>query len=442
MFSAESETYSVPVTPTLGGFFAPGNASGTMHWTTFDLTGDGRPDLVHTRDPDVETDAAFSAGTAPHWKVYAGTGTGFAAEAIVWPVPAEESFSLHKTSEFKEWLVRDLDGDAAPELIRTSDPNTGLVWGHGGSPHWVVYQNTGEGFNPVPVQWTLAVDPGPRGLYWHENASADEGAWALRDLDQDGSVDLVRTAPPGAPLKVFGFDEAEPVWEWYRNDGTGFLEARPFTLPILDTAPRGLEQISSPDHWDVLDLNGDGELELVVTSDGAGEIKFDGGAPIWEVFSRSETGFQADATLWTVPHASHAGGFTSANSQSGVRFWQTKDLDADGFPDFVSTSNTVATSPTVWGAPASPQWKVYRGGAGGFARRTTSWTVPDRGDLSGFFAMDGTDWLVLDTDGDGVFELAHTSDPEAPGEQVFGLDGMTPHWRVFKAVPGLLSLGE
>ena len=65
-----------------GGFVSTGfNSVASGKWTTMDIDGDGKPDLVLPSDPLDPAAKVWGQGASPSWKVYKNTGSGFAAES-------------------------------------------------------------------------------------------------------------------------------------------------------------------------------------------------------------------------------------------------------------------------------------------------------------------------------------------------------------------------
>ena len=78
-FDVSASQWSVPETDDAmildNGFFAASWGGGASYWTTFDINGDGRPDLVWTAEPIFEGNSYDgrvwgNATGAPYWRVY------------------------------------------------------------------------------------------------------------------------------------------------------------------------------------------------------------------------------------------------------------------------------------------------------------------------------------------------------------------------------------
>ncbi|MEM7160645.1 MAG: VCBS repeat-containing protein, partial [Myxococcota bacterium] len=109
------------------GFYALGGSEwddGDQSWSTVDLTGDGRPDLVVTN----EGGDPITSGGDQYWWVYPNTGDGF-GEATTWALPnggdAFDGFYALGGSEWDDgdqsWSTVDLTGDGLPDLVITNE---------------------------------------------------------------------------------------------------------------------------------------------------------------------------------------------------------------------------------------------------------------------------------------------------------------------------------
>ena len=436
-FNTSAQTWSVPPSGLTPGFYSPSSDVSPGFWKLLDLDGDGKRDLVQTADT---SGSVWDKEGAPHWRVYENTGSGFASDVTIWPVPAVEfargAYTDFVASGATNWVTIDLDGDGRQDFVVTTDPATGAVWDYQSASHWRVYLNTGTGFAETPTTWSLPIDPSPSGVSRHRLVSTAAGVWATTDIDGDGKVDLVVTADAGNPLTVWGTQE-EPFWKVYPNTGAGFGTELSWRVPELGSASGFFDIVGS--RWSTVDIDLDGEQELVHTASLAfpPEVLYESARPVWRVYDVAEGGFAAAPVLWSVPLSSNEQGFFLAENNNPSLEWKLLDLDADNRLDLIHTAVTGRSDSIVWGFPLSDQWKVYFGAeGGGFRREVFSWTVPDSGSVSGFFSAENVSganhWATIDLDGDGVLELVQTADPTETPAQVWDA-GNAPHWKVYTA---------
>jgi hypothetical protein len=218
-------------------------------WDVYDITGDGKPDLVvAARQVSLQMKAIGYPSTS-HWEVYPNTGTGFGSMKQ-WPLPrggtgAGGFLAMGVNSVGVPgddvWATTDIDGDGKPDLVVTgefsagADPGVYNLGRQGDNPFWMVFRNTGEGFENENQgkKWTL---PMPGGLRDHGFAYArsagggkvGDEAWTLLDLTADGQPELVRLSDivedprnPGNPQytipRVQGFEQRTPHWTVHKN---------------------------------------------------------------------------------------------------------------------------------------------------------------------------------------------------------------------------------
>ena len=351
--------------------------TGTRWWSTLDLNGDNRPDLVQTGDPTRTGGYVFGAGTAsPSWRVFLNTGTGFATTATVWAVPniglSDGPYSANLATGTRWWSTLDLNGDNRPDLVQTGDParTGGYVFGAGtASPTWRVFLNTGSGFAMSATAWTvpdIGLSDGP----YSTNLNAGTRWWSTVDLNGDNRPDLVQTGDPTrAGGYVFGAGTASPSWRVFVNTGTGFAST---------------------------------------------------------------------ATVWAVPDVGLSDGPYATALNEGTRWWGLFDLDGDRRPEFVQTGDPTRTGGYVFGAGTSaPAWRFWSNTGSGFVRASTRWSVPEIGLSDGPYAASlatGTRWwITVDMNGDGRADFAQTGDPTRSGGYVFGAGTSSLSWRVFLA---------
>lgn len=471
-------------------------AVGDEVWRLVDLDGDGARDLVITA-------AAYKVGDgwetrapgfpqASFWEVHRGGPAGFAPPKA-WMLPKGVGLLGRGLVDIAGapldvsdhgWALRDLDGDARPELIVTAVGGFGgeiLPIGTIDAPIWEVYRNTGDGFAAEPTPWTLPPAPdGPRMLVAEgEVAGAGGVAWSLLDLDVDGWTDLVITARvPIQGFRVPGFPDS-PHWEVHRGGPTGFAAvATAWPVPQGGgkysgfSAPSGGGAADGDQLWALVDLDGDRRRELVVTGaqvDGAdGAAAFTDGGPHWRVYRAGAAGFELSAETWAIPgegggtggrgYYATVGGREAAGSTSypyDTTGWELLDLDGDGWLDLAVTNEARPSGATysrraLGGAAgdADPYWEVHRGGPGGFGA-AERWQTPrggvagrgflwSAGQASPVPQVDGASmWRLVDLDGDRRLEIVVTGLAAPTGEGAVwdwrapGFADGASHWQVY-----------
>ena len=178
-----------------------------------DVDGDGKLDLV-TSDIEGNTVSVFRSQSVP------GTLNVNSFAPFV-------SFAVG--SGPRQLAVADLDGDGRPEIVVANY----------GSSTVSVLRNTGAAgqisANSFAPKFDLAAGEGTHGV-------------AVADLDGDGKLDLVTADNVSATVSLF------------RNIGTGPLSASSFAPEVQIAAPYSAHFLR------VADLDGDGKLDLVLTS--------------------------------------------------------------------------------------------------------------------------------------------------------------------------------
>lgn len=358
-FAANAEEWTLPsyegltfetVSPTLSEYYADHRL--------VDMTGDGLPDLVVPDDDVDEGSEEFVEPGITYWHVIENTGHGFSDTPLEWSLPGGyPAGQLRRAESATRHELVDLTADGRPDLVVTgqdldedgeTDPVVGSSW-------WLVYDNEGDGFAEVPIEWGLPPAYAGEGLIapTYQYHASIELQWASTDIDADGHVDLVVTA-----------DESDdPVgrelWRVYDGTGAGFSEtARAWALPEyevdgLDPGFALMESDSGGFKYDTRDLTGDGVPELIVSD--PGDEPFDS---LWRIHASAADGFQAVTQLWEIPYlgdelASHAP-FDHTEGRRGAA-WATLDIDADGLPDLVTTLLPADT------AVGRERWDIYRG---------------------------------------------------------------------------------
>jgi hypothetical protein len=361
-WAATALNWTVPTNGRSDGFFAAGATGAGAEWVVLDMDGDKRLDLIQSADPATST--VWDAQGVAHWKVFLGTSSGFATSPVAWRVPASGTTAGFTTTSMRSgnwvWSTFDITKDGKPDLVQTSDPVTGKVWDAASAAHWKVFENTGAGFATSPTLWSV---PSSGTSYGFRATTMSSGVeqWVTVDLDLDGRLDIVQTADT-ATNTVWDAAGA-PYWKVFRGTASGFEPApKTWRVPksgLSDGFYMARAELSQR-RWLLVDLDGDGDLDLVQTGDTAFTRRvWDAtGNPYWKVFANTGDGFTDELHRWSVPMGP-TDGFTDASMSVAPLNWFVADVDHDGYRDLVHTMNP-ATS-TVWDATGPAYWKVYRG---------------------------------------------------------------------------------
>ncbi len=436
-FEVDSEEWSVPESGLSEGFAQPSSFTSYRYWSTMDVDGDGRPDIVQTGASD-QSQSAWDAAGSPYWKVFRGGGERWEIPAVEWKVPPSgnaSGFYAVGGSGGGGWQTFDMTGDGLPDLVQTSDPETGTVWDQAGSPFWKVFANDGEGgFAKPAVNWPVP-DSGTSYGFDVTSYSGGPAYWTTVDMNGDRKPDLVQTSDPttGSVWDASG----SPHWKVFVNTGDGFdRHAAIWSVPDSGTSA-GFYAVASTGttRWRLLDLDDDRHPDLVQTTDPATSYVWDAaGEPYWKVFVGQDEGFAGSPDKWSVPESGLDDGFFDVTSASSYRYWTVIDIDGDRDLDLVQTGD-VSHSARVWDASGDPYWKVYRNEGAGFSADLFRWSIPKSGTDEGFYLPQGTTgyttWALLDADADGHPDLVQTEDP-ATG-YVWDATG-SPYWKVFRGV--------
>jgi hypothetical protein len=333
---------------------------GDQQWSTTDVNGDRRPDLVVTSSYDGTTFNAFGTGTSRSWNVYLNTGTGFAPTATPWPLPVggvgTRGFYATQVDNAsgvaQAWALLDTDGDRRQDLVVLGErtTSTGILTpftGPGGL-HWNVYRNTGSGFATAPFSWALPAGGHPTKSFY-KLASAYEtygnvpttGAqdWTTLDVNNDRRPDLVVAGTyTGSALTAFGTG-SNRYWNVYLGTTTGFAPtATTWTLPAGGAGSNSFGSLTSEpyspltsgwDAWSLLDTNGDGLLELVLRGQKTTDLVPYGSTGSWHWKTYATTGVVSAtqpgrATLTCTAYPNPTTGtvtLTTPAALSGTRYW-------------------------------------------------------------------------------------------------------------------------
>ena len=429
-FSSTVTNWSTPVggqyssTGTNLGLLSVGSSAYTNNnsqtWSMLDMNGDGQSDLVITSQYSSSSNnhQQFGAGSNPYWKVYLSNGTDFATTVTNWFTPVGGQYSstgtnlgllsvgsnAYTNNLSQTWNMADMDGDARPDLVITSQysssSNNHQQFGAGSNPYWKVYLNTGTGFSSTVTNWST------------------------------------------------------PVGGQYSSTGTN--------LGLLSVASSAYTNNLSQT-WSMADMDGDAKADLIITSQyyssSNNHQQFGAGSnPYWKVYLSNGTDFASTVTNWSTPvggQYSSTGtnlGLLSAGSSAYTnnlsQTWSMADMDGDGMPDLVITSQYSSSSNNhqQFGAGSTPYWKVYRNNGTDFATSVSNWFTP----IGGQYSSTGTNlgllslassaytnnnsqsWSTTDLNADGRADVVITSQysSSSNNHQQFGA-GSNPYWKVY-----------
>ena len=249
-FAKTALTWPVPIVTDPDGLFTRerGNGPYGADWTTRDMDGDGRDDVVVTGRAGAALDT---------WLIYYNTGTGFSTTPTPWafsPVSPPHPRIMWRWYHGAPDYLEDADGDGRPDWIHLSIS----------ARTFTVAKNTGTGFDAA-VAWSVPSVPTCPAVH------AD--GYAFADVDGDGLVDLVSPANSCADVV---WNWAAPYWKVYRNTGSNF-DAMPTLHAVPRSSSEGIARVDSllnANTWTTMDFNGDGVPDLgMVVSVGAGNVE-------------------------------------------------------------------------------------------------------------------------------------------------------------------------
>ncbi|MGE0568178.1 MAG: T9SS type A sorting domain-containing protein [Bacteroidia bacterium] len=381
-------------------------------WSTMDINGDNKPDLVIVCEGTGTYRECYSPGANPYWKVYLNTGTGFSSSATNWTLPpytgtflsgheygVNAIASAGTPAQFNQgWSTMDINGDNKPDLVVVCE-GTGTYkecFSPGANPYWKVFLNNGSGFSTTATNWATPPNAG-KWLSGHDygfNGIADAGSanisdqgWSLIDMDGDKKPEMVILCEGTGTYKDCFSPTSNSYWKVHQNTGTGFSSsATNWNLPnggkILSGHTYGFNEIGyngtyDPNNqgWTVSDIDGDGKTDLIITSQGNGTYKdcfSPGSNPYWKVFLNAGTGFAASSVNWTLPAGgmnivSHNFGFNGYSETGtydlGNQGWSTLDINGDGKSDLVVVCEGTGSFRDSFTPSSSPHWKVFISGS-------------------------------------------------------------------------------
>jgi hypothetical protein len=157
-------------------------------------------------------------------------------------------------------------------------------------------------------------------------------------MDADGAIDLVCTEWASSGIATLGTSQ----WLWHANTGAGFSSsASSWSLPsAYGTAEfESIGDINGGDPaWSLLDIDADGQVELVVTaypSSGSSSL----GTDSWWVHDNTGAGFDSSASGWALPSSLGSGAFSRIYDETSTTqpYWSLLDLNGNSAVDIALT---------------------------------------------------------------------------------------------------------
>ena len=281
-----------------------------------------------------------------------------------------------------------------------------------------------ERFAASPTDWSL-----PAGFpdmeFRNLAPTTAELAWSLIDLDGEGS-DLVVTRRDELGLPDLGTSK----WLLYANQGDGFAQSpSDWALPagFPEDEFLALYPSSSELAWSLMDLDGDGAVDLVVTRrDELGVPEL--GTTKWLLYSNQGDGFAQSPSDWSLPSGFDDGDFEAMVSPVPDMVFSIFDLDG-GATDLVLPRRDELAVDQL----GSSKWLLYTNEGSGFAGAPGDWLLPEGFAPGAFEAFSSADddlvWQLMDLTSDGGTDLLVSHRAE------IGVDELgTSKWLVYPSL--------
>lgn len=210
------------------------------------------------------------------------------------------------------------------------------------------------GIGPSATDWNFATQDA-----WNGFGVSNTARWRAGDVNGDGRSDLIHVTWGSNTIRVHTlFSQGNGTWtQTFQDAWPGF----------------GLSDV---DNWRLMDVNGDGRVDLVHLA--------------WAASSgiRVHTLLSQGNGNWTRVFQDAWPGFGA----SDVGNWRAADVNGDGREDLVHI---------YWTAPGNVRIHTL------FSNGNGTWTSQFHDAIAGFGDSDVSKWRVTDVDGDGRKDLVH-----------------------------------
>ena len=215
---------------------------------------------------------------------------------------------------------------------------------------------------------------------------------------------------------------------------TSNIKAQGFTSPALQwnipIVTDNSDYRASWDYHQLIDINGDGKIDLVDTENEATESIYDvfmnGSQKYWKVYLGNGTSFSATAIQWNIP-------INTDNSDYRMSwdYHTVIDINGDGKPDFVDTENQATESAyDVFMNGSQKYWRVYLNTGSGFSATPTQWNIPIVSDSSDY-RLSWDYHTVIDMNGDGKPDFVDTENQATESVYDVFMNGNQKYWKVY-----------
>ena len=215
---------------------------------------------------------------------------------------------------------------------------------------------------------------------------------------------------------------------WSESHAQGFTSPPlQWNIPIVTDDS---DYRTSADYHQLIDMNGDGKIDLVDTENEATESTYDvfmnGSQKYWKVYLGNGTSFSPTAIQWNIPASSDWYEF-----RMSYEYHNVIDVNGDNKPDFVDTENQATESTyDVFLNGSQKYWKVYLNTGSGFSATATQWNIPASSDWYEF-RMSYEYHNVIDMNGDNKPDFVDTENEATESSFDVFLNGSQKYWKVY-----------